>query len=457
MIVLTAYNVHLDSVLEVDSVTGYTTKFTYKVPNAPTDALENPLSAKVSLDTDTVTSASPYIFNISLRSVFGMCGMHADGSKATGFKSMVVAQFTGISLQKDDKAFVKYNSTDGTFLNSSTVANIHSDPEAKYAPDYYNFHIKASNNAVMQLVSIFAIGYSQQFVTESGGDFSVTNSNSNFGEMALNSLSYRDEAFDQDDVGYITHIIPPQEIVSDSFNLEYTAIDVTKTVGVGSTTRLYLYNQINEETPPKTVIQGYRIGARKDDHIFVGISNSGVLEEYKARIVMPNTEMSDEKATSTKTATVARTSLGNSISNNTITFTANHAFINGETIRFISDNARLPDGLEPNTVYFAITTGLSANQIKVATSFSEAIANDAIEINNLGGSIIVESRVNDKVAGNIGHPIQYDTTNNQWYLTVSTIHREYHLFASCWTWYYCFRKSNIQNIHQQKGRYKTYW
>ena len=174
----------VDSVLEVDSVTGYTTKFTYKVPNAPTDALENPLSAKVSLDTDTVTSASPYIFNISLRSVFGMCGMHADGSKATGFKSMVVAQFTGISLQKDDKAFVKYNSTDGTFLNSSTVANIHSDPEAKYAPDYYNFHIKASNNAVMQLVSIFAIGYSQQFVTESGGDFSVTNSNSNFGEMS---------------------------------------------------------------------------------------------------------------------------------------------------------------------------------------------------------------------------------------------------------------------------------
>ena len=419
----------VDSVLEVDSVTGYTTKFTYKVPNAPTDALENPLSAKVSLDTDTVTSASPYIFNISLRSVFGMCGMHADGSKATGFRSMVVAQFTGISLQKDDKAFVKYNSTDGTFLNSSTVANIHSDPEAKYAPDYYNFHIKASNNAVMQLVSIFAIGFSQQFVTESGGDFSVTNSNSNFGEMALNSLSYRDEAFDQDDVGYITHIIPPQEIVSDSFNLEYTAIDVTKTVGVGSTTRLYLYNQINEETPPKTVIQGYRIGARKDDHIFVGISNSGVLEEYKARIVMPNTEMSDEKATSTKVASVARTSLGNSISNNTITFTTNHAFINGETIRFISDNARLPDGLEPNTVYFAITTGLSANQIKVATSFSEAIANDAIEINNLGGSIRVESRVNDKVAGNIGHPIQYDTTNNQWYLTVSGMSTENTIYS----------------------------
>ena len=38
-----------------------------------------------------------------------MCGMLADGAKATGFRSMVVAQYTGIGLQKDDNAFVKYN------------------------------------------------------------------------------------------------------------------------------------------------------------------------------------------------------------------------------------------------------------------------------------------------------------------------------------------------------------
>ena len=35
--------------------------------------------------------------------------MHADGSRADGFRSMVVAQFTAVSLQKDDRAFVKYN------------------------------------------------------------------------------------------------------------------------------------------------------------------------------------------------------------------------------------------------------------------------------------------------------------------------------------------------------------
>ena len=52
------------------------------------------------IETDTVSGASPYIFNCSLRSVFGMEGMHADGSKADGFRSMVVAQFTAVSLQK---------------------------------------------------------------------------------------------------------------------------------------------------------------------------------------------------------------------------------------------------------------------------------------------------------------------------------------------------------------------
>ena len=43
-----------------------------------------------------------------------MCGLHADGSKATGFKSMVVAQYTGIGLQKDDNAFVRYNTSDSS-------------------------------------------------------------------------------------------------------------------------------------------------------------------------------------------------------------------------------------------------------------------------------------------------------------------------------------------------------
>ena len=406
----------VDTISKVDSVSGRVLEFTYQVPVVPTDALENPPSASVTLDTDTVKSASPYIFNISLRSVYGMCGMHADGNKAGGFKSMVVAQFTGVSLQKDDQAFIKYK-TDGTFERGTP--NIHSDGDARYHPDYYSFHIKASNNSVIQIVSVFAIGYAQQFLTESGGDFSVTNSNSNFGEIALNSVSYREEAFAKDDVGYITHIIPPQEITSGTFNLEYDAIDVLKTVsvaaGAATTTKLFLAERTNIDDAPNTLVQGYRIGAAVNDTINVGISsdNTGT-KNYASRISMPGTT----DTASMKEFTVGRVGTANSITSDIITTTENHTFINGETIRFISEDARLPDGLENNKVYFAITDGLNPDQLKVASTFTEASAGQQIPLNNLGGSIKVQSRVSDKIVGDLGHPIQFDTANEQWYITV---------------------------------------
>ena len=78
-------------------------------------------------------------------------------------------------------------------------------------------------------------------MTESGGDFSVTNSNSNFGQIALASDGYRDVAFIRDDVGYITNAIPPKLLPTGTINLEYGSIDVGTTVGVGSTSRLYLH------------------------------------------------------------------------------------------------------------------------------------------------------------------------------------------------------------------------
>ena len=66
------------------------TEVKYQVQNPPSDALPGVTDAKLNIQSDTVTSASPYIFNISLRSVFGMNGLFADGDKADGFKSMMV-------------------------------------------------------------------------------------------------------------------------------------------------------------------------------------------------------------------------------------------------------------------------------------------------------------------------------------------------------------------------------
>ena len=83
--------------------------------------------------------------------------------------------------------FVKYNSTSGTFDDFTTVPNLHKDIDTFTDPTTQTSTLKPPNNSLIQLVSIFAIGYglANQFVVESGGDFSVTNSNSNFGQIAL--------------------------------------------------------------------------------------------------------------------------------------------------------------------------------------------------------------------------------------------------------------------------------
>jgi len=184
------------------------TTFRYIIKNPTTGAPSgNPTgsSGTVKVEIDNVDSSSPYIFNISLRSTWGMQGMHADGSKATGFKSMVVAQFTGVSLQKDDNAFIKWD-------GSSYIAGSHTDGDSIFKSSYRNFHVKCSNDSVIQAVSVFAVGFADHFVAESGGDQSITNSNSNFGSCALRAKGYKGTPFTQDKAGTITHVIPPQKL-----------------------------------------------------------------------------------------------------------------------------------------------------------------------------------------------------------------------------------------------------
>ena len=118
-------------VLTADA-SGATLSLTYETATVPSDALPSTTGVSLQLSSDTVAGSSPYIFNVSVRSIYGMCGMFADGSKASGFKSVVAAQFTGVSLQVDDNAFVKYNSTTGVYDDSSTVPNIHSDTDVVF-------------------------------------------------------------------------------------------------------------------------------------------------------------------------------------------------------------------------------------------------------------------------------------------------------------------------------------
>ena len=244
------------------SATGYNGKFvvndkvdstniTYKVQNAPSDALPTVAGATLALSSDTVTSASPYIFNISLRSVYGVCGLHADGNKADGFKSMVVAQFTGIGLQKDDRNFVKYNESTPPTGNydDNTVSgneNISNDSKARYKPTYKNFHINVPINQLFRQFLSLQLDFLSILLQKLVVIFHWTNSNSNFGAVALAADGFRDTAFSQDDLGFITHIIPPKEVSLTESSIEFESIDVTKTdvvAGVGSTGNLYLLSK----------------------------------------------------------------------------------------------------------------------------------------------------------------------------------------------------------------------
>ena len=185
--------------------------FTYQMTATPTgNAVGSNISVKTEID--TVDSASPYAFNLSLRSVWGMNGMNADGSKATGFKSMVVAQFTGLSLQKDDRAFVRYNASTGNYDVATAGDGAHLDGFAEYRKGWGHEHIKCSNDSFIQAVSVFAVGYFGHFTALSGGDMSITNSNSNFGNTALRSAGFKAKAFSKDKAGALTHIIPPKAL-----------------------------------------------------------------------------------------------------------------------------------------------------------------------------------------------------------------------------------------------------
>jgi len=394
------------------------TIFTYLLPSFPPNLTTpgNASSAEVTIETDTVSGASPYIFNISLRSVYGMNGMLADGSKASGFRSMVVAQFTGVSLQKDDRAFVRYNPTNRDYSdnisivreagatlsnNSSSLGTVyHLEPLSIYRSGWETSHIKATNDAFIQIVSVFAIGFNKHFDAESGGDLSITNSNSNFGQISLASSGFKKEAFDKDNKAFITSIISPRAIVGEEDNIDWISLDVGVTTSVGNNSRLYLFGFTSEDDVPPVLTQGYRIGAKVNDRLYFATNGT----EYSANILM-----SDGVTSSVKEYT-------SSIPSSNIFTLGTHNINTGEKVIILSDIGDLPENIVENTVYYAIKH--SSTEIKLASSETAAISGNEIAVYK-GSNLRILSRVSDKVSGDVGHPIQYDSVNNQWYITTN--------------------------------------
>ena len=275
----TGLNANLEGVFQVISISPTNPKeFKYRVvttANAvgliPGASITPNANATVQAEVDSVESASPYVFNVSIRSTWGICGIWADGRKATGFKSMVIAQYTGVSLQKDDRAFIRYDEFSNTWnqaplTDAFATTPYHIKGDAYWKDDWRNFHVRASDDSFIQNVSIFAVGFADHFLLESGGDMSITNSNSNFGNTSMHSKGFKGFAFNQDKGGYITDIIPPQTLDSDAqpIKTNYYPINVQLSKPSTNSNRLYLTGDKanNYLSRPAASINGYRLGAR---------------------------------------------------------------------------------------------------------------------------------------------------------------------------------------------------
>ena len=178
---------------------------------------------------DTTASASPYIFNCSIRSDYGLGGAFMDGDRVTGLKSMVCANFTGVSLQKDMSCWQRYVGTSWTVPTYQQYISAHPD-DIRMNPARLSRHISAINDAFIQEVSVFAIGQGIHHFTDAGGEITVTNSNSSFGGCAALSRGYKTFAFPQDDDWIVNRIKVPLNVGEKLGNVRRIFLGVVESV-----------------------------------------------------------------------------------------------------------------------------------------------------------------------------------------------------------------------------------
>ena len=229
-------------------------------------------------DTDGIIGASPYIFNCSVRSAYGLCGINADGNDVTGFKSMVTAQFTGVSLQRDLSCWQKYNTSTRTW--GTTISNYDSyialDPNnLRMNPDKVSFHVRAINGAFIQEVSVFAIGQGIHHWAESGGELSITNSNSSFGGCAALASGYKSIALPQDTNWNISRINTATNLADVAPNVNVIGLGVVSSSVANNSTVIYLNNSLLESevypgTPEVLALKNYSLVANS----YVWVENS---------------------------------------------------------------------------------------------------------------------------------------------------------------------------------------
>jgi hypothetical protein len=183
---------------------------------------------------DTTTGASPYIFNVSVRSDYGMNGAFWDGAKLSGLKSMVCANFTGTNQQKDMRCWQVYEGGNWVSLTNTPQdyqKYIDTDPDnVRRNPARQTRHISAINNAYIQKVSIFGIGQSEVTMVDSGGEITDNGGNSTFGGGSALAKGYKSFAFGKDKNWAVGRVRVPLNISEKTSNIRRIELGVVASV-----------------------------------------------------------------------------------------------------------------------------------------------------------------------------------------------------------------------------------
>ena len=145
-----------------------------------------------------------------------------------------------------------------------------------------------------------------------------------------------DLAFVKDNYAYITSIIGPRAITSSETDIDWLSLDVGLTTSVGISSHLYIYGFTASDDIPPNILQGYRVGAKVNDLLYVNIGAG----TSTASIYMCD-RVTSGIATGTNSSEKSYP-VASGPTNNVFTIGA-HGLVTGEKVRILSTDGDLPE------------------------------------------------------------------------------------------------------------------
>jgi hypothetical protein len=232
------------------------------VPRLSEYEIVGPFGANPSEASDTVKGASPYVYNCSLRTEWGMGGAFWDGARVTGLKSIVIAQFTGISLQRDLSCWQIYR--EGAWrapVNYQELIDSEAD-DVRMKPQRMSRHVSLISGAFGQMVSVFAIGAGRHHFADSGAQLEFSNSTSNFGGCVAVAKGYAPNSDPLDQNWNLRRLKVARSVADQTGNVRQIGLgNVAAISGSLITLQLPLAPSDDPAIPAVLAAQGYSLPA----------------------------------------------------------------------------------------------------------------------------------------------------------------------------------------------------